>query len=181
MKSRVRSFILIVIDRFFDTIILTIVLIPYVIGYTNSIISLLSIILVISILLLFLVFNKSYKYLNNFLIVNSKTKRGVIALKYLDALKIYYDYIFEIIDGKKTLLLFTSILAWSFEFIAFRFFCQYINMKFTYTNFITNINSSFTSVQKNDYIVYSLVFFLITYLIFLAKESYEKINSSSRR
>lgn len=54
-------------------------------------------------------------------------------------------------------------------------------MKFTYTNFITNINSSFTSVQKNDYIVYSLVFFLITYLIFLAKESYEKINSSSRR
>ncbi len=178
--DNIKSLILIVIDRFFDTIILSLILVPYVIMGSHSIISTLSILVVMSLLIFFVIFDESYKYLNNFLMFNSKTDRGVRALLVLERLKDNYDYINNVITGKKILMLVTSLLAWSFEVMAFMVFCSKTGNDFSYSVFVENINTSFSLIVKNDYLIYCAICLVILYIIVLGRKIYEKNSSSIR-
>ncbi len=181
INSYSRGFILIVVDRFFDTVILSLVLLPYVITNSNSVVSVLSILVVITLLVLFIVFDESYKYLNNFLVLNSKTDRGVKTLYYLEKLKDNYDYIYKVINGKALLMLIMSVLAWSFEVLAFMVFSSKAKIEFSYIHFIENINSNFTSIQKNDYMIYCVISLVLIYIVVLGKGIYERNSDNSRR
>ncbi len=177
--ENLKSLILIVIDRFFDTIILSLILVPYILTGSHSIISTLSILVVLSLLIFFVIFDESYKYLNNFLMFNSKSDRGVKALSILERFKDNYDYINNVIIGKKVLMLVTSVLAWSFELLAFMYFCSKAKISFSYSIFVESINSSFSLIVQNDYLIYCAICLLVLYVIVLGRKVYERNNSST--
>ncbi len=176
-----KSFFLIVIDRFFDTIVLSLLVLPYIyFGSGSRIISIISFMLVITLLVVFFVFEKSYKYLNNFLILNSKSERGLKALSLLEKLKDNYEYINNVTAGKKILMIVSSILAWSFELLAFMVFCGEIKIKFSYTYFVETINSGFLSIYKNEYIIYSTICISLAYFIVIGRKIYARHYRNNR-
>lgn len=180
INSGTKSFILIVIDRFFDTMILAILLLPYIVNGPGTVVSILSIVVVVGLIIAYLIFDESYKYLNNFLVFNSKSDRGVRALDKLEKLNDTYKYIDNIIFGKKTLMIVTSLVAWGFEVLAYMVFCNKIGVKFIYNEFVENLNADFLSVSKNDYLIYCTICLFVLYLIVLGRKLYEGRNSSSR-
>ena len=118
------GFLSVVIDRFFDTLGLVLILIPLQILYpdTVSAVSIFLTAFLVVIVFIYCIFLSTYRYLNRYIILNRTSPRSMAVLRALSGLKVWYDYVKRLVSGRYGLLLLLSLLAWTAEGLLLRVF-----------------------------------------------------------
>lgn len=135
----------ILVDRFFDTLALCIILIPLdVFLYGKlSFITLLFLAVMVLIGICYVSVLPTYKYLNRYLIKEKSSPRAMAALKGLDVVKIWYDFTQNLISGRFALILLFSFAGWIFEVGTLKVLAYYMELPFGVGDFTTYIQAIF--------------------------------------
>lgn len=144
----------IVVDRFFDTLALCLILIPldvYLCGTQNgaaanfvlSNITWIFIVLLCLIVLCYISILPTYRYLNRYIIREKKSTRSMAALKGLDVVKNWYDFTQNLISGRFALILVSSFFGWIFEVGTIKMLAIYLAKPFNLFDFREYIQSIF--------------------------------------
>lgn len=107
----------ILVDRFFDTLALCVILLPldiYVFGEA-SVITWIFLVLMAFVVACYVSVLPTYRYLNRYLIKEKSSPRAMVALKGLDVIKIWYDFTQNLISGRFALILLSSFGGWFCE------------------------------------------------------------------
>ncbi|MRG85059.1 lysylphosphatidylglycerol synthase domain-containing protein [Salinibacillus xinjiangensis] len=170
IKSFRISFLGMLTERFFDSCILLLFLIPYEL-VTSEKISYLSVLLLLFIvffLFVYLFFPSTYRYLNEFMVKKVHSLKAVKALKALEHGKSLYRTQKLLVTGRSPFILLLSIVAWILEFSLFSLFVSFFvqgNSVFTvFHRYLTSVLS-----QSNDsffvyYFVFGAIIFSLTTL-----------------
>ncbi len=171
----------IILDRFVDSIILLIIIIPMEIMYLHSI-SFVSILIIayVLVILLFLVFTPStYKYLNKYIITNKSKKSSIKALEILEKIKMVHKNGMELLRGRIPLLLIMSSLAWILEYGLINLISKIEIGQFEFTVFSEYLNSAFLTntnvVLINYFCMSSIVLGAVMLLVYLYTRCYKKV------
>lgn len=165
-----KGFVGVWVDRFFDTLMLTLILV-YGIGVKHII----SYILIISLLVFllfsvfcYLCFNYTYIYVNRIILTKSETKKGIYILNFIESIKKLYNYAKYLLIGKTPILFFISILVWIFEISSYSLFAKSFNLKFNLFMIpeILSYRISNLSNFSNLQIILSCIIFLISIIVF---------------
>ena len=107
----------VLLDRFFDTVALVLILLPFELlsGRRVSNATLMLAVFVVVAVFVYASFCSFYLYLNRYTIMNRSSKNAMNGLKMLETLKTGYDYVKHLIDGRYALLTIASFLAWLLE------------------------------------------------------------------
>ena len=141
----------VIVDRFFDTLALVFVMLPFQILYpdTISFVSVMLAVFLAVIVFAFVIFPPSYRYLNRYIILNRVSPRSMAVLKLLSGLKVWYEYVKSLIAGRYALLLLMSFGAWFFEGLLFRVLkVFYPYSAFDARGFCEYITSLLSSIPK---------------------------------
>lgn len=148
-----RGFLLILIDRYFDTLPLLLLLLVSTAGQQNRVSGVVAVLCIFIILLtiFYWIFPSSYKYLNRFLIMNIESDRGIFALDMIRKAQNWYLYAKELIRGREAILLVLSGCAWLAEYAML--YCLVIGSGriFKAENFVSYMNAVFTG-KSNEYV-----------------------------
>lgn len=174
-NSMKMSFVSLWIERFFDSMVLTTIILLLNLNSPNNISSMLIIILVFLILslFLFLTFPKSYRYTNHILISESKSSKGLRLLEILNSLKDYYEYAKRLIQGRFSILFAVTLLIWLVEIAVLYLALGSMTSKVSILD-LNNILSNLWLVSKNSlypshqHIVY-LVLVVGAIVLFISK------------
>lgn len=173
----------ILVDRFFDTLALCIILIPLdVFLYGKlSFITLLFLAVMVLIGICYVSVLPTYKYLNRYLIKEKSSTRAMAALKGLDVIKIWYDFTQNLISGRFALILLFSFAGWIFEVGTLKVLAYYLALPFGVGDFTTYIQAIFgmgSSGLLKPYTVYSIVlmfgFTMIGFIVMFIKSRSKK-------
>ncbi len=107
----------VMVDRFFDTIALLVLLIPFEVFITGEVTWVTGVLAVAAILavFIFIVFPGIYTYLNRYIIMNKTSVRSMTVLRGLEVAKTWYDYVKNLISGRYALIILLSCAAWIAE------------------------------------------------------------------
>lgn len=174
IKNYTKGVIAVIIEKFFDAIILCFILIPF--GITNGKISLLAIILLIFILFIifiYLTIENTYSYLNRFFITSINSKRGLLSLNIIEKIRNIFIKSKELLHGRFAMLFVLTILTWLIEIIfvcAMSLFMK-INICFdTIASYISDAFFGINNVLFNNYIyICTAIFLLVIILIYVKK------------
>lgn len=164
-----KGFIGVWVDRFFDTLMLTLILV-YGIGVKHII----AYVLIVSLLafLLFsifcyLCFNYTYTYVNRIILTKSETKKGIYILNFMENIKKLYNYARYLLIGKTPILFLISILVWIFEISSYSLFAKSFDLKFNLFMIpeILNYRVSNLSNFSNLQIILSCIIFFISVIV----------------
>lgn len=165
------GFFSILIDRFFDTLALVIILLPYQVvsgqGASPAVLLLTAFLLVV--IFAYIMFPSSYRYLNRYIIINKTSKRSMSALRVLEKINDWYQYVKGLVSGRYGLMLLFSLAAWLFEILVLFVVARLFNIGFGVSDFgqyISSILSTKSSSLSNIYTIYSTVVILIACVIF---------------
>lgn len=154
------GFLGILIDRFFDSLVLIVLffLMEGIYGNKLSSLSLLLIAFVILAVFIYVFYPQMYSIINRYLITNNPTKRSLAALRFLNLFNDWYVHIKRMLKGKFPLLMLCSIVSWLLEYIvlaniftiynqnlSFGMFINYLDDKSIYNNAIFN---SYTAIHS---------------------------------
>lgn len=173
----------VVIDRFFDTCALLVILLPYDIIVRSSISAVTAalIIFVLIVMFVYLVFMPTYKYLNKFLIINTNSQKSILILHILEKMRIWYDYINNLLIGRNALIFGFSCMGWLFEFMALSVIGKMMDVPFKITSFVEYIESIFaigSAKMLNIYTTVSCLILLVITVIVYAVSYLRKGGSS---
>lgn len=160
----------VLVDRFFDTAALLLLLIPFELFITGKVTLVTGILTIVSVLAIFVfaVFLGIYRYLNRYIIMNKTSKRSMTALKSLEVTKEWYDYVKNLVAGRYALITLLSCLAWLVEVGALWCLASIYNMKFgisAFSDYIAAIFMSGSSPLLKMYTLVSLVILAILTMI----------------
>lgn len=152
----------VLVDRFFDTLALCIILLPLdvLVFGRLSFITLAFIVVMAVIVMCYISILPTYKYLNRYVIKQKSSTRAMAALKGLDVIKIWYDFTQNLISGRFALILLSSFAGWAFEIGAIKVLAAYLALPFGMGDFATYIEAIFgigSSELLRPYTVYSVV------------------------
>ena len=118
LNSYPKGVIAVVIDKFFDAIVLCMILAGGVLMYGSANYFLLVILLgfIILAVLIYCLFEPSYRYLNRFFIVRGGGIKSLRALKILDKSHKIYQNAKRMVYGRQLACLVLSVLAWGIEY-----------------------------------------------------------------
>lgn len=175
VKSYSKGIIAVLIDKFFDAIILCSVLIPYEIIKNKSIsnLSILLLAFIIAIIIIYLTFDSNYKYLNNFFVTKIKSKKSLIALRLLEKLNNIYKYAKGMLKGRQLILVSLTAIIWILESIFVILMELYMNMSTKFITIINYINDSFfgtSNILFNNYMHLCTLIFLIIMIYIYSKK-----------
>lgn len=181
LKSFSAGISLVWIDRFFDSVILMILMI---VASSFKIISpiyvILSLFIVFSILI-YLTFENTYKYFNLLVLEKGRSKRSKIYLEIIDETKKIYKKAKNMIKYRSVPVIFLSALIWGFEYlIAYLIINQLFNMEFSlsiFTDYINDVfmifNTKYVNISEFN-IGIMLIIFVIIYIFIKHKERKNK-------
>ena len=108
------GFFSVLIDRFFDTLALVMILLPYqlLISGKVTVPTLLLTAFLVVVLMAYRVFLPSYTFLNRYIITSRDSKRSMMALAALEKAGGYYRYANGLVTGRYGILLLFSLAAW---------------------------------------------------------------------
>ncbi len=108
------------VDRFFDTVGLLVLLIPFELFFTREVTRATGLLLVFLLFLIFIyrIFSPTYLYLNRYFILHKSSAPSMKALQWLDKGKDWFDYVKELISGRYSLILIASMAGWGMEILA---------------------------------------------------------------
>lgn len=145
LKNYKASLLLILVDRYFDTIPLLVLLLGFTVLGKNPITSIVLIlsVFIVAVTVFYITFPSTYKYLNRYLIMNTNSERGIWALDILKKISYWYLYVKELVVGRVVILLVLSACAWLTECVAL--YCLVIGLgnRFAITDFLLYMNSVF--------------------------------------
>lgn len=176
------GFLSVLLDRFFDTVALVLILLPYELlkGSTVSSSTLLLAVFVVVLVFMYISFPSFYTYLNRYIIMNRSSRGAMGSLKLLEFLKSGKDYVSRLIQGRYPLLIICSFVAWLTE-------CGVLHLmsglyKLNEGNDISSYIQSIISFDKTElmsrYVTFGIVMMtvcmVVTFIICLASNTLRK-------
>lgn len=137
------GFFSVLIDRFFDTLALVFILLPYQLFITKTVTvqTLLLAAFLAVVLIAYRVFPPSYEFLNRYIITSRQSKRSMMALAALEQLSGWYDYAQQLVKGRYGILLLFSLAAWLLEMGVLAGFTKICGKSFKVSDFGSYIES----------------------------------------
>ena len=165
--------LLVVIDRFFDTLALLTLTLPFELLYLSGTDPVLLMLFAALILLLisYLSYMPSFRYMNKYIITSKKSKRAMVLLDILDKANSWYLYLKKLIRGRSPLVFLASLFGWILEFSALKMFAASFGRNFDIDAFIRYINSLLSGGKDpvgTGYNIMGIVIFAIMTLCFAA-------------
>ena len=133
------------VDRFFDTVGLLLLLIPFELFFTRDVTRVTGLLLVVLLFLVFIyrIFLPTYLYLNRYFILHKSSPPSMKALQWLDKGKDWFDYVKELISGRYSLILIASMAGWGMEILALLLLSFLIGKPFGMKEFSNYIGAIF--------------------------------------
>ena len=153
----------VLVDRFFDTAALLILLIPIQLLITKNF-TVVAGILLLAVLMLALgykAFPSTYAYINKYLIQNKKSRRSLLALKGIEVMKEWYDYCKELIIGRSPLIIIFSCAGWILDICVLFVLGKCFHIVFDIEEFSRYIAAIFLSGKSDLLNWYSMIGALI--------------------
>lgn len=163
----------ILVDRFFDTLALCMLLLPldvFIFGRL-SFITLLFMGIMALIVICYVSILPTFQYLNRYIIRQKSSARAMAALKGLDVVKIWYDFTQNLIRGRFALILLFSFAGWLLEIGTIKLLAAYLTIPFgvgDFTGYIEAIFGIGSSELLKPYTLYGILFMFVFTLIGLA-------------
>ncbi len=131
------------IDRFFDTTALVLILLPYqlFISHKVTLPTIMLTVFLAVVLMTYIVFPSSYTFLNRYIITQRTSKRSMVALSALESVDGWYEYTKELVTGRYGILLLFSLAAWILEIAVLAGFSKICSKAFTVADFGAYIES----------------------------------------
>ncbi len=180
MNNYKKSFIGVLVDKFFDALLLLIILITAEIYYAQplSIITILLLIFTGLVIIFYISFENTYNFLNKYLILNKNSELCIKCLKILDEAKNIFFDVKDMIKDRVILILSLTMLSWIFEIWFVSIISRAINVNSGFIDFINYMNNSFIGIPNElsiYYILVTIILFIAFYVLFgiskLFKES----------
>lgn len=161
-----KGIVAVLIDKFFDALILCIVLIPYGIFVSGNISELAWVMLafVVTILLIYLSFKGTYHYLNKFFITKIKDKKSIYALGTIEKANEIYKTAKSLLTGRQTIILCLTGISWITEAIFIQIMAGFTGKETGFMTVINYISDAFFGINNvlfNNYIYIGTAIFLI--------------------
>lgn len=166
------GFFSVIIDRLFDTCALLVILLPYDLLVRRKLSAVTAILLIFAIvvMLIYKVYMPTYTYLNEFLITNTNSKKGIMLLHILENTRVWYEYINKLLTGRSALVFAFSCFGWLIEFGALKGIMLLMREDFGISNFVNYIESIFgvgSAKLLNVYTTIScLILFVVTIIVY---------------
>lgn len=179
-KHYLNSIIIVLIDNFFDAIVLSIMLLTM--SLINKVeiqtITILIILFFILFVIIFTTFESTYTYLNTFFIMKKEDKRSVYALKMLEKINDIYLSSKKMIKSRFPLLFLLTFASWGFEIIFMKLSTKFYGIKMSLQDISNYLNDAFFGWKNNIlsiYISVGIISIVGTLIIIYIKKLGEKI------
>ncbi|MCR4806972.1 MAG: flippase-like domain-containing protein [Lachnospiraceae bacterium] len=158
------------VDRFFDTMALVLILIPLHVLHPDKIsaVSVFLTVFVIFTVFVYLIFMPAYSYLNRYIIINRDSRNSMAVLRFLEIIKSAFDYVKRLTSGRYALIILMSFAAWVLEGGLLLVLAKLIGVPYdagVFSDYITSIMSSARSVLQEKYTLYSIVVIAICTIV----------------
>ena len=163
------GFFSVLIDRFFDTLALVMILLPYQLFISRKVT------MPTLLLMTYRVFPPSYGFLNRYIITSRDSKRSMIALSALETVNGWYEYARDLVAGRYGILMLFSLAAWICEIAVLAGFSRLCGHGFGVSDFGTYIESIVSGSSYDTKRLYTIasaavmaalaVIFTVRYLI----------------
>ena len=179
INSYSKGIIAVIIEKFFDAVVLSVILIPYSLikGERLSSLSIIMLVFLITVIVIYLSFESTYYYLNKFFIAKSQSKKTLIVLNFLNQIKNIYDKAKELIKGRSILLTCLTFIIWLVETIFVYIMANFMNMKINFMVVVNYISDAFFGIKNtlfNNYIYLCTAIFLVSLIIIYSIKAYKK-------
>lgn len=156
----------VIVDRFFDTLALVLILLPLHVLYPDkiSVVSVFLMVFVIVVIFAFAMFPSAYMYLNRYIIINRESRNSMTVLKWLEVLNKGYEYIRNLVYGRYALLTLMSFMAWVLEGGLLFFIARVWGISFNagdFSDYITSILSTAHSDLQGKYTIFGIVIMIV--------------------
>ena len=137
------GFFSVLTDRFFDTMALVMILLPYQLFISRSVTvpTIMLTVFLAVVLMTYVVFPSSYVFLNRYIITSRTSKRSMTALMILEHVNGWYEYVRDLVTGRYGILLLFSVAAWILEIAVLAGFSRICGRNFTVADFGAYIES----------------------------------------
>ncbi len=171
------GFFSVLIDRFFDTAALVLILLPYqlLISHRVTIPTIMLTVFLAVVLMAYMVFPQSYTFLNRYIITHRTSKRSMLTLSALETVGGWYEYTKDLVTGRYGILILFSLAAWILEIAVLGLFSRICGRSFTVADFGAYIESIVSGSGYELRTLYTLssaavilvltVIFTVSYLI----------------
>lgn len=165
--------LLVVVDRFFDTLALIMLTLPFEILFGNGADPVLTVLFggLIILFILYLFYAPSYRYMNKYLIMNRRSARSMLILDALDRTYEWYGFLRKLVRGRSPMILIASLFGWVMEFAAFKFLSGAFGSTFGIEAFITYINSILSGGKSRIGSIYNtmgiIIFAILTVVMII--------------
>ncbi|MBO4905144.1 MAG: flippase-like domain-containing protein [Lachnospiraceae bacterium] len=168
------GFFSVLVDRFFDTLALVLILMPYqlLISGTVTVPTIMLFVFEIAVLAAYHVFPPSYEFLNRYIITSRDSKRSMMALAALEKINIWYEYVKMLVTGRYGILLLFSLAAWMLEIAVLGAFTRLLGKPFSVSDFgvyIESIVSGSSYETKYLYTIFSVIVVAAATLVFTVR------------
>lgn len=170
-----KGIVAVLIDKFFDALVLCIVLIPYGVLIHGNISRLAWIMLlfVLTILLIYVSFKGTYYYLNKFFIGKVKNKKSIYALGIIEKANEIYEIAKSLLTGRQAVILCLTGISWIVEAIFIQIMAGFTGYETGFMTIINYISDAFfgkSNLLFNNYIYLGTAIFLILILAIYIKK-----------
>ncbi len=152
LKNIKNGIVLILLNRFFDALILlALSIVPaFMYGeYSQYNIYVFLFVFIFVAISIYISFEGTYKYFNRLILTKSKRPRGVAYLNILDKFNEIYNDIKHMIRGRGTILFSLSAIIWILEYNFVKVILKIFNVPFDYKKFIQYIDNAFFGIYNN--------------------------------
>ena len=149
------------VDRFFDTAALVLILIPLHVLYPVKVsgVSVFLAVFVILTVFVYLIFMPAYGYLNKYIIINRESKNSMAVLKFLEVIRSAYDYVKRLVSGRYAIIILMSFAAWVLEGGLLFVIAWITGIGYNagdFSDYITSIMSTASNVLQEKYTIFSI-------------------------
>lgn len=169
MKDYHSGFLSVLVDRYFDSLPLVIVIIIYSIVDSSGFLVFTWVLLffIISTTLCYLIFPSLYQYFNRFIIMRITSKGGIVTLGILEKLRQWHSYAEQLVKGRGVLLLTLSFGAWIIEYITLNILSACFAIPFEAQQFIHYLNHIFSGAAGELEISYAFLLAGVASLLYI--------------
>lgn len=151
----------VLVDRFFDTMALVLILIPSALIFGDKVnnATLLLTVFVVVLVFVYLTFSSFYTYLNRYIIMNRTSKGAMNGLKFLELLKSTYDYVKNLVEGRYAILIIFSFVSWLLECGILYLIAMFLGIRdgANISSYIQAIISSARDALMDNYVLFGCI------------------------
>lgn len=175
IKNYPKGLFAVVVEKFYDSILICLCLIPYSIinknGFSN--LALILSIFIIAILTFYIAFYGTYLYLNRFFITKVNNNYSLYILRLLEKFKNIYQIGCEMLRGRQVIILLLTLCSWICEGIFVYIMANFMNLKANFNIIVDYLSDSFFGIHNlifNNSVYLCLFIFCIMIIIIYVKK-----------